>query len=271
MRNKIALLLLSFFILTINSCGLIDIMSESEPNPEVKLNVTHMGYSHVDFNVQLQDIVNNSSHKEITIYYDKTNYVTTSSPSPTKSYNNDEFNIALTGLEMGQDYFAKIFTGQANSAIIYVTTQSTTFNCSIAVGYLMGNNSVTRQWYSNSSISTNLYLEHINFDHLSSGLQGDFSKIEFIIPEPGAFYEGAITTYNPDDENGISPSQGTSQVRLTDNDGNIYNAVAAQAFEYIEFGGSSHFYITFCDLLFVNDSGATVTLSAKLEGRYKPS
>ncbi len=265
MNNKITFLILALFILALGSCGVIENLKEPEPNPEVRMSISYIGYTHVDFKVELTDFTDLSNFKEITIYYDKTNNITENSPSKTFYYDNETFNAALTGLEMGEGYFVKIIDYQASSTNNYVTTKIATFDCNISEGFIMGDNSITRQWETSGMFGGPTRMREINSGNgLTGNLEGQFERIRMEIPVPGNFYSGIYSTYNEISENGVKPSAGSASIVLTDANGITYSAVAAQAFQFTEenFG----FHVTFCDMVFINDAGQTITLSANLEG-----
>jgi hypothetical protein len=266
MRYKITLLILSVFILTIQSCGIIEGIKDPEPNPSIQISLSHIGYNHVDFNAEFTDIVDYSNFKEFTVYYDQVNSITPNSASQTKYYDNDNLNFALGGLEMGESYFVQILHGQANSNTVYVTTKTTTFDCSITEGFIQGDNSYSRQYETVApGIGGPTRLREFDSGNgVMGNLEGEFTHIRMEIPVPAIFYSGIYTTYNSDSQGNITLSTNSASITLTDDAGNTFKAVADQAFKFTDenFG----FNVTFCDVVFINDSGQIITLSANLEG-----
>lgn len=266
MKNRILTLILSIFIISFTSC------EEEEPTPEVTISAKYISYTYVDFTVQLSDVFIGTNFPGATIYYDTLPYLNESSPSQGKGFEGDFFTLTLLGLEMNQAYYVKIVAEGVASQVIKVQTDSISFSCSVNEGYLVGANSSSKQYHTEPPYwSGETYFDQDEYSYMNCELEGDFRKIEILKPEFPGFTDGIYLTYNSQYQSGISSTEGVAVIRLTDNNQLTYTATSAHAIKFAYFPGwIDEFFVTFCDVLFVTETGETVVLSGNLRGRYDP-
>lgn len=266
MKNRILTLILSVFIISLISC------EEKEPTPEVTIAAKYISYTYVDFSVQLSDVFLGSNFPGATIYYDTVPYLNEASPSQGKGFQGDYFTLTLLGLEMNQAYYVKIVAEGVPSQVLKVQTDSISVNCAVNEGYLVGDNSSSKQYHTEPPYwNEETYFDQGEYSYMNCELEGDFREIEILKPEAPGFSDGIYITYNSQYESGISPTQGVATIRLTDNNQLTYKAASGHAIKFEYFPGwIDEFFVTFCDVLFISETGETVVLSGNLRGRYDP-